>query len=230
MLQWVQSILHVSYLMVLSPIFPPQVVTVAASHAMWKTPVLPEEELLITRAVEKRKREFRAGRHCAHRALEKLGCPQQPILRDVRRAPLWPAGYIGSISHCADLCIAACARNTQLVGLGIDVEPLKPLKTGLADYIQTPTEMAQMQSMPTKLPDRLTFSAKESLYKCYYPLVKSFFGFLSVEILFDTKHQSFQFRPAEKAKISFPGNLEFNGHYLTTETHLITSCYLKNSS
>jgi 4'-phosphopantetheinyl transferase-like protein len=37
--------------------------------------LFPEEEAVISRAVEKRRREFRTVRHCARRALTELGLP-----------------------------------------------------------------------------------------------------------------------------------------------------------
>ncbi|GDY78421.1 hypothetical protein SAV31267_079060 [Streptomyces avermitilis] len=40
----------------------------------------PEEQAVIARAVEKRRREFTAVRVCARRAMEKLGVPPQPVL------------------------------------------------------------------------------------------------------------------------------------------------------
>ncbi len=51
-----------------------------------------------------------------------------------------------------------------------------------------------MQAQP-ELPPRLIFSAKESLYKCFYPLVKRFFGFHAVELELDPKRQRFCFKP-----------------------------------
>lgn len=199
---------------------------VSATAEMWESPVLEAEEQLIAQAVKKRRREFRAGRHCAHTALQRLGLPRQAILRDANRAPLWPHGYLGSISHCRDLCIAACAKQYPIISLGLDVEPLKPLKPGVEQYIQTTAETAYLQSIWPRLPERLVFSAKESLYKCFYPLLKTFFGFHSVEIVIDHEKQHFDFKPVQHAKIRFPENMVFYGHYVITDTHLVTSCYL----
>ncbi|MGW1273642.1 4'-phosphopantetheinyl transferase, partial [Streptomyces sp. NPDC002491] len=54
------------------------------------TPLYPEEQALLTRAVDKRRREFTVVRGCARRAMEKLGVPAQPVLRGERGAPCWP--------------------------------------------------------------------------------------------------------------------------------------------
>ncbi|WP_053744796.1 hypothetical protein [Streptomyces sp. NRRL WC-3618] len=44
----------------------------------------PDEQALIARSVESRRREFATGRHCAHRALEDLGHPAESILLDAK--------------------------------------------------------------------------------------------------------------------------------------------------
>ncbi len=211
--------------MKLASLFPAEVVTVTATPEMWSTPVFPEEEALISQALEKRQREFRAGRHCAHAALERLGHPREPILRDPKRAPLWPKGYLGSISHCRDFCLAVCCPTSTIKGLGVDVEPLAPLKPGICNYIQTEAENTFMQAN-SDLPERLIFSAKESLYKCLYPLVKDFFGFHSVELKIDRINQQFTFAPTAKLQITLPADLGIHGNYLISKNHLLTSCYL----
>jgi 4'-phosphopantetheinyl transferase EntD len=211
--------------MQLAELFPDQVAMVSATTEMWTTPVLPEEEELISQAMEKRQREFRAGRHCAHAALARLGLARSPILRDQKRAPIWPHGFLGSISHSRDYCLAACCAVGAIQGLGVDVEPLEPLKPGLTSYIQTEAESQFMQAHP-ELPERLIFSAKESLYKCFYPLVKCFFGFHAVELELDPDNQRFCFKATGIAPLGLSQPFVFHGHYLTIQKHLITGCYL----
>lgn len=60
----------------------------------------PLEESLISRAVEKRRREFVSARHCARVAMGQLGLDSAPILRGDRNMPLFPKGVVGSITHC----------------------------------------------------------------------------------------------------------------------------------
>ncbi|MEW8026659.1 MAG: 4'-phosphopantetheinyl transferase superfamily protein [Candidatus Thiodiazotropha sp.] len=213
----------------LSPLFPSNVVIVNATGVMWETPVHAEEERLIQGSITKRQRQFRAGRNAAHAALERLDAPYGPLLRGEKRQPIWPRGYVGSISHCDDSCIAVCALNGEIAGLGVDVEPLKPLKPGIARYVDTEDEKAFMRHHGD-LPRRLIFSAKESLYKCYYPLVERFFGFQSVTLDVDIPRQRFQFRPTAACKIDFPQNLLFHGRYLVTGEHLYTGCFLTSGT
>ncbi|MEJ2694395.1 MAG: 4'-phosphopantetheinyl transferase superfamily protein [Candidatus Thiodiazotropha sp.] len=209
----------------LNRLFPPNVALVIAESWMWQTPVREQEERLIEGAVEKRRREFRAGRHAARAALASLAAPDLPLLRGERREPLWPSGYLGSITHCRDLCIAVCARNGEIVGLGIDVEPLDPLPRGVDRYIHTEQEAAFIADNPGLHPERLIFSAKESLFKCYYPLVQRYFGFHAVALSFDRERQSYRFKPAEPCDIEFPA-LQFHGRYAVDAGHLVTASYL----
>ncbi|MEW8585910.1 MAG: 4'-phosphopantetheinyl transferase superfamily protein, partial [Candidatus Thiodiazotropha sp.] len=77
-----------------------------------------------------------------------------------------------------------------------------------------------------ELPRRLIFSAKESLYKCYYPLIRRFFGFHSVSLDIDISNRQFIFTPTETCKVAFPQALEFHGRFLVWEDHLYTGCFL----
>lgn len=209
----------------LSTLFPPQVAIVSATNEMWTSPLCSEEEKLIEGSVAKRQREFRAGRNAAHAALERLDAPPGPLLRNENRQPVWPQGFLGSISHCNDSCVAACAAAGELVSIGVDVEPLKPLSTGIARYIDTDEESAFM-ARHGELPRRLIFSAKESLYKCYHPLIRRFIGFHSVSLDIDISNRRFNFTPTEACKVEFPQALEFHGRFLVGESHLYTGCFL----
>ena len=209
----------------LSRTLPQGIALTVADESMWRTPLRDEEEALINGAIEKRQREFRAGRHAAHAALARLNAPDLPLLRGERREPLWPSGHVGSIAHCRDLCLAVCARDRDLAGLGIDVEPLEPLPRGIDNYIHTQAEAAFIEQNPGCHPERLIFCAKESLYKCYYPLVQRYFGFHAVELSFDRERQRYRFSPTERCEIAFPPLL-FHGRYLIGASHLVSVCYL----
>jgi 4'-phosphopantetheinyl transferase EntD len=209
----------------LEQLFPADAIVVKADEGMWTTPLCPQEEALIEGAVEKRQKEFRAGRHAAHRALEQLHAPWQPLLRGEQRQPIWPVGYLGSITHCRDACVAVCAKTVDLVGLGIDVEPLKPLPKGVDQYIHTPEDEWMMKS-DMALPERLIFSAKESIYKCYFPIIGQFIGFQSVSLNLNPHEKTFQFTPTKESTTLFPPEYRFYGRYTLEENHLYTGCFL----
>jgi hypothetical protein len=89
-----------------------------------------EEEELIGRAVEKRRREFGTARACARRALADLGRVPAPIVRGEKGAPVWLDGVVGSITHCAGYRGAAVAEARDVRALGIDAEPHGKLPDG----------------------------------------------------------------------------------------------------
>jgi 4'-phosphopantetheinyl transferase EntD len=153
-------------------------------------PLHPEESAAVARAVAKRQREYTAGRACARAALARLGAPPGPLLRDPHRgAPLWPTGVVGSITHCDGYRAAAVARSTDILTLGIDAEPHDRLPEGVLDAIvATDTERAALASLTRRAPavhwDRLLFSAKETVYKAWYPYHRRMLGFHEAELLF----------------------------------------------
>jgi 4'-phosphopantetheinyl transferase EntD len=143
--------------------------------------LFPEEEQVIARSVDKRRHEFTAGRACARRALAELGVPPAPILSGERGAPQWPAGIVGAITHCAGYRAAAVARATEVAAVGIDAEPHDPLPEGVIDQIVRPEELAHLPALSAAAPkvcwDRLLFSAKESIYKAWFPVARRWLGF-----------------------------------------------------
>ncbi|MCW7943434.1 4'-phosphopantetheinyl transferase [Streptomyces hygroscopicus] len=149
-------------------------------------PLYPEEEAVIAQAVEKRRREFTAVRACARQAMEKLGVPPGPVLPGERGAPRWPDGLIGSMTHCAGYCAAALVRSGELVSLGIDAEPHDQLPEGVLEAVALPTEQTRLRGLAHSHPsvhwDRLLFSAKESVYKAWFPLTGKWLDFLEADI------------------------------------------------
>ena len=136
----------------------------------------PEEADAVARAVSKRRREFAAGRRAARAALARLGQRPVPILAAQSRAPLWPKGFVGSISHCEDLCLAVCARADAVLSLGVDIEARVPLSESLREAITTPEERDWLQQSDHVLPIDV-FSAKEAAFKALYPISQKMMGF-----------------------------------------------------
>ncbi|MEV6808930.1 4'-phosphopantetheinyl transferase superfamily protein [Streptomyces sp. NPDC051132] len=130
---------------------------------------------------EARRREYTTVRHCARRAIDGLGLPPAPLLPGPRGAPQWPDGVVGSMTHCAGYRAAAVARHCEVRTVGIDAEPHAPLPEGVLDYIALPEESAAIARLVRQSPDvhwdRLLFSAKEALYKAWFPLTHRWLGF-----------------------------------------------------
>jgi 4'-phosphopantetheinyl transferase EntD len=96
------------------------------------------------------------------------------------RAPVWPKGLIGSLSHSQTCCIAAIGRADRVAGLGVDVEEDSDLDHDLLSTVCTVDERAWLSLQPRTqagLMAKLIFSAKECAYKCQYPRSKTLFGF-----------------------------------------------------
>lgn len=151
-------------------------------------PLFPEEEAVVARAVDKRRREFATGRRCARLSLAALGLPAVPLLPGPRGEPRWPAGVVGAMSHCDGYRVAAVARSTDLAALGIDAEPAARLPDGVLEAVSLPEERADLVRLGRTAPhvpwDRLLFSAKESVYKVWFPLARRPLGFEDARLRF----------------------------------------------
>src|ERR1700710_434937 len=153
-----------------------------------------EEELLVPRTVSKRRKEFTAGRTCAREALTLLGMPRMPILQGKQNEPLWPEGVVGSITHCKGYCAAAVASLSLCDGIGIDAEPNEHLPRGVLRLIARRREQDWILNAKKNgiCWDRLLFSIKESLYKVWFPLERSWLDFDQAEVEIDAGKRTFK--------------------------------------
>lgn len=173
-------------------LLPPTVVTVATGADL-KTELFAAELRALGRAVDARRREFTTGRACARRALAHLGLPAVPIGAGARGEPLWPAGIVGSITHCAGLRACAIALARDIHAVGIDAEPHAPLPDGVLAAIASPAERrALAEHEPAIHFDRVLFSAKEALFKACYPLTGRLLGFEDVDVRIGSRDGTFQ--------------------------------------
>jgi len=146
----------------------------------------PEEAKAMSRAIPKRRTEFSAGRQAARIAMAELELPPVAIPQGTDRAPIWPKGISGSISHCAQCCIAVVAQTSHYSTLGVDVETTDPLDNDLIPVVCTPAEQVWLQDAPDfGLAAKMIFSAKEAVYKAQYPLTGKVIGFDAVSLIFD---------------------------------------------
>ncbi len=146
---------------------------------------LPEEEPLIARSVAKRRNEFVTVRYCARQALGELGVPPVPILKGDKGEPRWPAGVVGSLTHCTGFRGAVVARRADVRSVGIDAEPHEVLPKGVLEAVSLPAERRQLDALPPELHwDRILFCAKEATYKAWFPLTHRWLGFEDAHITF----------------------------------------------
>ncbi|ACU72316.1 4'-phosphopantetheinyl transferase [Catenulispora acidiphila DSM 44928] len=157
--------------------------------------LFPEEAELVARAVDKRRREFATARWCARKALADLGHPAVPILRGPKNEPLWPEGVVGALTHCDGYRAAAVARAAAVTSLGIDAEPHEELPPGTLKMIARPEEIPMLAALASQHPethwDKVLFSAKESVYKVWFPLARRWLDFQDATLRFDPPAQTF---------------------------------------
>ncbi|MFV0132657.1 4'-phosphopantetheinyl transferase family protein [Streptomyces sp. HMX87] len=212
---------------------------VGAGESGQVPPLHPEEEAYVARAVAKRRREYAVVRSCARRAMEKLGVPPQPVLTGDRGAPDWPSGLLGSMTHCDGYCAAALVRATDLASLGIDAEPAAPLPDGVLSAVALPAEVTRLRRLAVERPevpwDRLLFSAKESVYKAWFPLTRAWldFGEADIEI---TAGPGERHRGTFRAALLVPGPrvgdrrlTHFEGRWTTRNGLLATAVTVPHS-
>lgn len=155
----------------------------------------PEEAVAMAGAITRRRHEFATGRACAREAIGQLGRPPMPLPMGSDRAPVWPEGLVGSISHSRSHCAAAAAlRSDGFLALGLDIEEAEPLDDDLAEEICTPQERAWLAGHPTRYRGLLLkalFSAKECAYKCQYALSSTLLDFQDLAIDMDLGEERF---------------------------------------
>lgn len=217
----------------IAEILPPAVVSAEAYGDLYDT-LFPEEELSIASAVEQRRRAFTTGRVCARRALVELGLAPVAIPLGKRGAPQWPDGVVGSITHCEGYRASAVAWTSTMLCVGIDAEPAGTLPEAVVRRVALDQEQFWLRELAVAHPavpwDRLLFSAKEAVYKAWYPLTGKWLGFLDVLITF---HQDCTF----DARLLVPGPTlvdhclnGFAGRWLARDGLVLTAIAVPNST
>jgi 4'-phosphopantetheinyl transferase EntD len=170
---------------------PAGVVVVEAFQDDPDEPLFPGEEDLVAKSVEKRRREFITARRCAREALAMLGHAPAPIRSGPAREPQWPVGVVGTITHTTNFRAAAVAPQSLVASIGIDAEPNEPLPDGVEDAVVSAGETEMLAKLACAFPTthwgRVLFSAKEAIYKTWYPLTGRWLGFESARLTIDPK-------------------------------------------
>jgi 4'-phosphopantetheinyl transferase EntD len=160
--------------------------------------LVAEEAASMRHAAAGRRREHATGRHCARRAMSRLGLSPAAVGRGEAGEPLWPRSVVGSITHCEGYRAAAVARRGGILAIGIDAEPHEPLPEGVPDVVLVDEERAAIEHLRRSSPgtcwDRLIFSAKESVYKAWYPAARTWLDFEDAEIVADARSAVFHAR------------------------------------
>ncbi|HAB14971.1 MAG TPA: 4'-phosphopantetheinyl transferase superfamily protein [Verrucomicrobiota bacterium] len=213
-------------------VLPPEVKSLAmtVSETTSGAFLFPEESALVARAVPQRRLEFSLGRFCARQALAELGFPWAPILAGPQRQPLWPSGIVGSLTHCSGYVAAAVAEASNVIALGIDAEPQIGLPPETFGLILSESERTHLGRLPANeiAWERLIASAKESVFKAWYPLTGRWLDFLDAEVTVDPGSGTF----AAHLRVASPRlkgrDLScWHGRYLMQQGLILTAVALK---
>jgi 4'-phosphopantetheinyl transferase EntD len=157
-------------------------------------------------------------RYCARLALGRLGHGPVAIVPGPQRAPCWPVGYVGSLTHCAGFRAAVVAHSSDLAGLGVDAEPNLSLPLGVEEIVLDSQERRHVAELTSQWRgphwDRVIFSAKESVYKVWSPLTGRWLNFDEAEVRVSPNTGSF----AVQVRAANPGPLAtFTGRFAVAD-------------
>lgn len=179
----------------------------------------------LTGAVVKRKAEYLAGRYCARYLLQQSGC-FEPVLTATDRAPIWPAGWRGSVSHSEDIALAVVSAEDDGLYPGVDIEHLQPgIMLESADMFVSRPEQTLLSccGLDKEWALLLAFSAKESLFKALYPRVQQMFDFdAAAMVALDPANQRFTLRLNKTLSDELPAGSQFSGEYHFREGTVLT--------
>ncbi|MEM9522566.1 MAG: 4'-phosphopantetheinyl transferase superfamily protein [Pseudomonadota bacterium] len=181
---------------------------------------------VLEKAVTKRRAEFLAGRVLAKLALRTLGRFETDIPIGSDRAPVWPDGSAGSISHTRDRCVCLALPGTAFYP-GVDVEALARGREveAILQTVVNARERAIIEaptSLSAALRVTLVFSAKETLFKALYPIVRCSFGFDSAELCAPPAEGRLGLRLTRPLHPSLRVGQIYDVRFIATSDHVLT--------
>lgn len=186
-------------------------------------PTMGSEAAHLVSARPRRKTEFAAGRAAARKAMASLNLAACPILADTDRAPIWPMGIQGSISHTSSLCAAVVGPAPLF--LGLDIEDDTDLASDLFETICSKAELARIAGPDQPRLAKLIFSAKEAAYKAQYPMTRQLIGFEVFDVTLDQTQQRFTARFTKSVAAFAKGDC-LQGRFACVADHLVTAVSL----
>lgn len=180
----------------------------------------------IKSSVAKRQASFLAGRALVAHAFGLAQLPPCDIPIGPNRAPIWPTGISGSISHTTKFCACAISQNPMQF-VGIDIETFLTAKKlpAVMKRVITDPEKSWLATQGSEIDLNLCtliFSAKETIYKALFPIAQHFFGFDAAHISALPNGQTIQFRLTQHLHRSLPMGLALTVHYKILPDHVLT--------
>ena len=162
-----------------------------------------------------------------------------PILKYPTGAPLWPTHVVGSITHTVGIALAVVGPSHQYAGLGFDVEkitrcPHLSLTTKVCaaeerDWIEAPLSETEPRAQAEDLRSRASFrllrllSAKEAVYKTFFPISQIYLGFTEAQLWPET--WGFRGRLLKKMGEHAPEGLAFRVLQSVEDGYLLSACH-----
>jgi len=191
-----------------------------------------EEREAMVGAGHGRRTEFFGGRACAHAAVRALGGADAPIGVGPGRQPLWPPGVVGSIAHGGTWCGAVAAGAADVSGLGLDIEPVRPLPPDVEGLVLTSGERRSMGASGPLAGSAATFafSAKECVYKSLFPSTGWPLEFHHVIVEVDLARLEYRARLADRYLRQRPDLEGLGGRFAVWAGHVFTICLVRSRS
>ncbi|MGA0769333.1 MAG: 4'-phosphopantetheinyl transferase family protein [bacterium] len=177
---------------------------------------------------KKRNQEYLLGRLAIKGALGSLGYPPIWIERDpLTKIPVWPEGITGSLSHSSGLALAVVGDSPPILGLGVDLEKAdRTIDLGIERHICTQDESDDLRSLHLEnhaIRLLLTFSAKESLYKCFFGRIpRDLLRFKNVSLKWESSKWTAHWKFPSEKKYSMETTI---GYWGMDQNWLWTICW-----
>ena len=212
----------------------PEFISFFCEHLSDSTDFLlhPEEEVISASfSSSKRRAEFSLGRYCAHRALSKFELESVPILRNTEsREPYWPKSVRGSITHSEGFAAAAVGLAKDVSGIGIDLESLsRVVDFNIRRHVCVEKEREFLEFLPTEQANRylrIIFSAKESIFKRFFPISRTYLSFQDAAIIIDEQKFEFSFVLTKACTGITSAGFQHSGRFSIKDDLLLTSIYI----
>jgi phosphopantetheine--protein transferase-like protein len=212
-------------------LFPAAVKTYCCHVKDYTEELHPEETVIISKAIDKRRYEFSAGRFCARKALQQLGIDNCLLTQGENGEPLWPDQITGSISHSKKWAAAAVSTTKDIMAVGFDIETINRISSGILKRIITEKEkelLDKKDEQDAQIYAAHIFSAKEAFYKALSKLYTRTLRFEDISIIPDNDSPEFEIELNDELK-SFLKNVRPFYRYSIYENDIFTGItYLKN--
>lgn len=190
----------------------------------------------IRMSVNKRQAEFIAGRICARSILDTYGHADHVVTVGTHREPVWPEGFIGSITHSNHYAAAIACPARGVLGIGIDIETTitDDAREAMIELVVSAEELSYLRASTGAVSfDQLltlVFSAKESFFKAAFPQVKAYFDFDAVKVFaIDPTRQLVRFRCEQQLCAGLQQAQEHEAHFnFIGDSSVLTAVVLKH--